>query len=60
MKEIELGWEPPRRRGVKELARRLGYSVTYISKVLGGKLKPGRPLVRKMRRIGINLGLEVA
>ena len=57
---IELGWEPPRRRGVKELARRLGYSTTYISRVLAGKLKPGRPIVRKMRRIGLSAGTEVA
>lgn len=52
---IELGWEPPRRRGVKELARRLGYSTTYISRVLAGKLKPGRPLVLKLKRLGVEV-----
>lgn len=53
--EIELGWEPPRRRGVKALARRLGYSSTYISRVLAGKLKPGRPLVLKLKRLGVEV-----
>ena len=52
---IELGWEPPRRRGVKALARRLGYSSTYISRVLAGKLKPGRPLARKLKRLGVEV-----
>ena len=52
---IELGWEPPRRRGVKALARRLGYSSTYISRVLAGKLKPGRPLVLKLKRLGVEV-----
>ena len=51
---------PKTARGVKALARRLGYSTTYISRVLAGKLKPGRPLVRKMRRIGLCAGTEVA
>ena len=52
---IELGWEPPRRRGVVALARQTGYSRTYISRVLGGKMKPGRPLARKLKKLGVEV-----
>lgn len=56
--EVELGWEQPRRRGVVALAQRTGYSRTYISRVLGGKMKPGLPLARKLKNLGIKV--EVA
>lgn len=58
LKEIEIGWEKPRRKGVTALARRLGYSKVYVSQVLAGKLKPGAPLAAKLKRLGIEV--EVA
>ena len=55
--KIEIGWEKPRRKGVTALARRLGYSKVYISRVLRGDLKPGSPLAAKLKRMGIEVGV---
>lgn len=57
LKEIEIGWEKPRRKGVTALARRLGYSKVYVSRVLRGELKPGAPLASKLKRLGIEVGV---
>lgn len=54
-RRIEVGWEKPRRKGVTALSRRLGYSKTYISQVLAGKLKPGAPLAAKLKRLGVEV-----
>ena len=54
-RRIEVGWEKPRRKGVTAIARRLGYSKTYISQVFSGKLKPGAPLAAKLKRLGVEV-----
>ena len=54
-RRIEVGWEKPRRKGVTAIARRLGYSKTYVSQVLAGKLKPGAPLAAKLKRLGVEV-----
>jgi len=40
---------------VTAIARRLGYSKTYVSQVLAGKLKPGAPLAAKLKRLGVEV-----
>lgn len=49
-----------RRRGVAELARRVGRDHSHISRVLSGQRKPGKDLEKKLRRMGIRLGEEKA
>ena len=53
--QIEIGWEKPRRKGVSALAVKVGFSKTYISLVLSGKQKPGKPLSKKLLKLGIDL-----
>ena len=44
-----------RRRGVAELARRVGRDHSHISRVLSGERKAGKELEKKLRRLGIRL-----
>ena len=42
-----------RRRGVAELARRVGRSHTHVSRVLAGERKPGKELAKKLEALGV-------
>jgi transcriptional regulator with XRE-family HTH domain len=49
-----------RRRGVAELARRVGRDHSHISRVLSGERKAGPELERKLKKLGIRLDTEAA
>jgi predicted transcriptional regulator len=49
-----------RRRGIAELARRVGRDHSHVSRVLSGERKAGKDLERKLARLGVRLGKGAA
>ena len=56
MKKRTMSWETVRSlRGVTALARRIGYSHTHLLRVMRGERKAGPELLKKLRRLGIEV-----
>lgn len=59
-KQIEITVETvTRRRGVSELARRVGRNHSHVSRVLSGERTAGKELAAKLRKLGVKVSEEV-